>query len=229
MDSNRTILSALLSAGVVLALSACASVPGSVSYPASWAPLDPGFAADGCPRLEGRYGNRGIGTFPPELGEPPSLGNIFARLGPETGPMSVSANGRVSPVLSDAVSVSIVQTSEILKVTFFGENEEQTSLDFRRYRFNWSEERYDDLFTCYKGSSYASGPPRKLAKDTRLRFVVGPRNYATGFAPMYFEGGLNLVFLLKAEDDSLVVQWRNDFSMDEKSIWWRYPLLRDVQ
>ncbi len=227
MDSNRTILSALLLAGVVLALSACASVSGSVSYPVSWAPLDPVFAADGCPRLEGRYGNRGIGTFPPELGEPPSLGNIFARLGPETGPMSVSANGRVSPVLSDAVSVSIVQTSEILKVTFFGENEEQTSLDFRRYRFNWSEERYDDLFTCYKGSSYASGPPRKLAKDTRLRFVVGPRNYATGFAPMYFEVGLNLVFLHKAEDDSLVVQWRNDFS--EESIWWRYPLLRDVQ
>ncbi len=227
MDSNRTILSALLSAGVVLALSACASVPGSFSYPVSWAPIDPGFAADGCPRLEGRYGNRGIGTFPPELGEPPSLGNIFARLGPETGPMSASANGRVSPVLSDAVSVSIVQTSEILKVTFFGENEEQTSLDFRRYRFNWSEERYDDLFACYHGSSYTYLHPANWQTEPRLRFVAGPRNLATGFAPMYFEGGFNLVLLLKAEDDSLVVQWRNDIS--KKSIWWRYPLLRDVQ
>ncbi len=227
MDSNRTILSALLSAGVVLALSACASVSGSVSYPVSWAPLDPVFAADGCPRLEGRYGNRGIGTFPPELGEPPSLGNIFARLGPETGPMSVSANGRVSPVLSDAVSVSIVQTSEILKVTFFGENEEQTSLDFRRYRFNWSEERYDDLFACYHGSSYTNRRIRQLANEPRLRFLAEPRNYATGFSPMYFEVDSNLVFLLKAEDDSLVVQWRNDLSLE--SIWWRYPLLRDVQ
>ncbi len=227
MDSNRTTLSALLSLGVVLALSACASVPGSVSYPVSWAPIDPGVAADGCPRLEGTYSNRGIGTFPPELGEPPSLGNIFARLGPGTGPISASANGRVSPVLSDAISVSIVQTSEILKVTFFSENGEQTSLDFRRYRFNLSEERYDDLFTCYRELSFLSGKVRFLAKEPRLRFMAEPKSPATGIAPIYFKGFGTLVFLLKAEDDSLIVQWRGDIS--EKSVWWRYPLLRGVQ
>ena len=208
-------------------MSACASVPGSVSYPVSWAPIDPGVAADGCPRLEGAYRNRGIGTFPPELGEPPSLGNIFARLGPGTGPISASANGRVSPMLSDAISVSIVQTSEKLKVTFFGDNGEKTSLNFRRYRFNLSEERYDDLFTCYRELSFMSGKVRFSAKEPRLRFIYGPKSPAKGLAPIYFKGLGTLVFLLKAKDDSLIVQWRGDIS--EKSVWWRYPLLRDVQ
>jgi hypothetical protein len=68
---------------------------------------------------------------------------------------------------------------------------------------------------------------RGLSKEPRLRFFAGPRSHVIGTAPKYFEGGLNLVLLLKAEDDSLIVQWRNDFS--KKSIWWRYPLLRDVQ
>ena len=206
-------------------MSACASVTGSVSYPVSWAPIDPVFAGDGCPRLEGTYRNRGIGTFPPELGEPPSLSNIFARLGPKTGPISASSNGRVGPVPPNANSVSIVQTSEKLKVTFFGENGEQTLLNFRRLYAYRSEKRYDDLFACYNANNYRHS--RRLSKEPRLRFMTGPRNHATGFAPMYFEGGFNLVLLLKAEDDSLVVQWRNDFS--QESIWWRYPLLRDVQ
>ena len=212
---------------MVLALSACASVPGSISYPVSWSPIDPGVAADGCPRLEGTYSNRGIGTFPPELGEPPSLGNIFSRLGPGTGPISAIANGRIGSVLSDAISVSIIQTSENLKVTFFGEKGEQTPLEFRRYRFNLSEERSDDLFICYRELSFLSGYVRFSANEPRLRFVSGPKSPATGIAPTYFKDFGTLVFLLKAEDDSLIVQWRGDIS--EKSVWWRYLLHRDVQ
>ncbi len=93
----------------------------------------------------------------------------------------------------DAVSVPIVQTPEILEVTFFGENGERTSLDFRRYHFKWSEERFDDLFTCYNRAEQAP----------RLRFLAEPES--TDIAPFHFEGGGTLVFLLKAEDDSLIV------------------------
>ncbi len=153
---------------------------------------------------------------------------MFKRLGSGTGIMSPNANKRVWPVPPDAISVSISQTPEILKVTFFGENGEQTSLNFRRYHFNWSEERYDDIFTCYNSD-----------KEPRLRFMAEPESRATGIAPIYFKGFGTLVFLLKAEDDSLIVQWRSESigisavligsRISVNSIWWRYPLLKDVQ
>ena len=228
MNTNRTPFPTLLSIGAVLALSACASFTGPVSYPVSWAPIDSGLIADGCPRLEGTYSIRGIGTFPPELGEPPSLSTIFKRLGAGTGSTSPSATKRVWPVPSDAISVSINQTPGILKVTFLTENGEKTSLNFRRYRFSWSEERYDDIFTCYNSN-----------KKPRLRFLAEPSSHAGGIAPIYFEGGGTLVFLLRAEDDSLIVQWRSEsigisaFLIGSRtsvnSIWWRYPLIKDVQ
>ena len=128
----------------------------------------------------------------------------FKRLGSGTGIMSPYANRRVWPVPPDAVSASISQAPEILKVTFFGENGEQTSLNFRRYRSDRSGKRNDDLFACYNSD-----------QEPRLRFMAEP------------ELGGSLVFLLRAEDDSLIVQWRNDLS--QISIWWRYPLRRDVQ
>jgi len=124
--------------------------------------------------------------------------------------------------------VRIAQTPETLKLTFLGENQEQASLEFRRYHFNWKEKRFDDLFTCY-----ASG------KEPRLRFLAEPETRSTILPGLILGGGGVLVFLLKAADGSLIVQWRSEsvgisvlvygthISFD--SVWWRYQPLGDAR
>jgi hypothetical protein len=212
MHSIPKALAALLSIGAILALGACASVTAT-PYPASWAPFVPGSTADGCPGLEGTYSNSSTGAFPPETGDPPPITSVFARLGRGTGRMNPSATGRVWTVPPDAISVSIDQTPETLRVTFSGENGAQSSLDFRRHHFNMSEERFDDIFACYASDT-----------DSRLRFVAEPD-----------PGGL--VFLLRATDGSLIVESRGRIGgrgflsapAPPASSWWRYPLLRDSQ
>ena len=140
---------------------------------------------------------------------------MFKRLGSGTGIMSPNASRRVWPVPPDAVSVSISQTPELLKVTFFGKNEELSSLDFRL--FHAFEDRFDETFACVNQDN-----------EARLRFVAEPDSGGAGFAlAAFFEGGVTLAFLLKAEDGSLIVQWQKDLS--KTSIWWRYQPLKAVQ
>ena len=249
MNKTKT-LYGLLSLGAALALSACAaSFKGSIAYPYTWAPLETGFASDGCPRLEGTYANHGTGTFPPELGKTPSLGNIFSRLIPEPVHPNAHANRRLLSALSAATSVSIVQSSEKLKVSFLGKNGKPIPLNFRRDHLSITKERHDGLFTCYHGDSEPGSKIRYLTTEPRLRLwseseagfelvVSGAKTLAAGNEPAYFDGVLIKVLLLTAEDDSLVIQWRSEpafdlslgaGSLNKTSIWWRYPLLRDVQ
>ncbi len=212
MHSIPKALAALLSIGAILALGACASVTAT-PYPASWAPFVPGSTADGCPGLEGTYSNSSTGAFPPETGDPPPITSVFARLGRGTGQMSPSATGRVWAVPPDAISVSIDQMPETLRVTFSGENGAQSSLDFRRHHFNMSEERFDDIFACHASDT-----------DSRLRFVAEP-------------DPVGIIFLLRATDGSLIVESRGRIGgrgflsapAPPASSWWRYPLLRDSQ
>jgi len=227
LHSKRTKLAALIfSTGVFLALMGCASVTGPVSYPTSWAPIESVLTEDGCPALEGTYSDRGAEAFPTELGEPPRLSEVFVRMGRGTGLFSPRESKRVWPVLPDSVSVGIVQTPEMLKFTFLGRNREQTSLDFRRYHFKWSEKRFDDLFTCYSSN-----------KEARLRFFAEPESSSTIIPNLYLGGSGTLVFLLKATDGSLIVQWRSESAgisavllgthISFNSVWWRYPPLSD--
>ena len=208
MHSIPKALAALLSIGAILALGACVSYT-TIPYPMSWTPIEQGSTADGCPDLEGTYSNSGTRAFPPETGDPPPITSVFARMGRGTGMSRPSVTGRVWTVPPDAISVSIDQTPETLRVTFSGENGAQSSLDFRRHHFNMSEERFDDIFACYASDT-----------DSRVRFVAEPD-----------PGGL--VFLLRATDGSLIVEWRGQFRGllvgAPASFWWRYPLLRDSQ
>jgi hypothetical protein len=206
----------------VLALVAgCASLTGT-DYPKSWAPIDSSMTADACPKVEGTYSDQGAQSFPAESGKQsmlseafphiPRLSEVFTRVGQADWiPKSLKKRW---PELPKSVSVQISQTPETIKVTFFGENHEQTSLDFRRYHFNLNEKRFDDLFVCYSG------------KEPRLRFMAEPEHKTRGGA-----GGV-LVFLLKAADGSLIVQWRTEsfpVMSAVDSIWWRYPQQGDAR
>jgi hypothetical protein len=207
-----------------LALGGCASVTGPVSYPAAWPAAEVAATIDGCPRLEGTYADAGSGSHPAESGAPPALSEVFSRLGNPRGPMRAIMNWQGWPALAPAESVQIRQGPDALVVTFAGGNGERTSLSFRRHRFNWSEERYDDLFTCYAEPNGA-----------RLRFIAEPEGYAENVPWIYVGAGGSLVFLLKAADGSLVVQWRSESlvvpsilvgaHMRFDSLWWRYPPL----
>ena len=63
------------------------------------------------------------------------------------------------------------------------------------------------LETCSRGPYLVPATQRHglisnigyLTTEPRLRFVSGPKNLATGNEPAYFEGGLNIVLLLKAD------------------------------
>ena len=137
-----------------------------------------------------------------------------------TGQFSPEQNGQVWPAIPDTGSVSIMQTLEMLKITFLGENGEQTSLHFRRYHFNLSEERYDDFFTCNDSN-----------REPRLRFLADQEGINMS-SYLYVGARGTLVFLLKAIDGSLIVQMRTEsvgaglfligshVSFD--SVWWRY-------
>lgn len=228
MHFDRKRLASLICVGAALALAACAAVTGPARYPATWAPLDPRSSVAGCPDLAGTYSNRGSGTSPPELGEPPQLSEVFARMGRGHGLLGPKAHGEAWPEATNAASVSISQTPEALGITFIGEHQEQTSLSFRRYHFNLSETRYDDLFTCYPSDT-----------ESRLRFFAEPESHSAVMPGLYAEGGGTLVFLLKAADGSLVVQWRSESvamslaligsHVSFKSVWWRYASLGDAR
>jgi hypothetical protein len=199
--------------GATLMLTGCAFSTGPVHYPNTWASIELASTIDGCPNLDGAYNNIGVESFPVESGAPPKMSEIFARMGKGTGLMSPKETGNVWPEIADATYVLIHQTPEAISFSFIGDKAEKSTLNFRRYHFNWFEKRYDDMFTCYSNESGA-----------RLRF---------------FDAGGTLVFLLKASDGSLVVQWRNDSlvvpsvligsHMRFNSIWWRYSPRGDVR
>jgi len=199
----------------------CASMTGPVSYPQSWPPPTADLTANGCPNLAGVYANRAEAHAPKELGGGPRLTDVFARMARATGLTAVPP-GKAWHVPEDAESVAIVQAPEALRVVFLDRGRELSALEFRRYRFSWSERRYDDLYTCYTPEN---GP--------RLRYFAEPESHSIYIPNLYLGGGGTLVFMLRAADGSLVVQWRNEsvgisaivvgthFSFD--SVWWRYP------
>jgi hypothetical protein len=143
-------------------------------------------------------------------------------MGRGSGPTSPRATNRFWPEAGNIAWVKLDLTPETLSVSFVPAAGASTTLDFRRYHFSWSEERYDDLFTCYAADNGA-----------RLRFFAEPESHSALFANLYMEAGGTLVLLLKAADGSLVVQWRSESlaissvligsHMRFNSVWWKYP------
>lgn len=214
--------------GATLMLTGCAFSTGPVHYPETWAPIESVSTADGCPDLDGEYNNLGVESFPAESGAPPKLSEVFARMGRGTGLTSPGETGNVWPEMADAASVLIRQTPEAISFTFASAKAEKTTLAFRRYHFNWFEKRYDDIFTCYANETGA-----------RLRFLAEPDSHFSGIPYIFVDAGGSLVFLLKASDGSLVVQWRNESvaipsvllgsHMRFNSIWWRFSPRGDAR
>jgi hypothetical protein len=209
----------------VLTLSAaaqwgCASSTGPRAYPSAWPPLDKTRLVDGCPDISGSYRNRAVDGSPAASGLP-TLTDVFQRMAHGPGLFRPPDPNHAWPVPANAESATFRLAAEQLGVTFTAADQSATSLAFRRYRFSWNEKRYDDLFTCYSGED---GP--------RLRFFAEPESHSGGIPYLYVEAGGTLVFLLRAVDGSLIVQWRSDSlgisalvvgtRMKFDSVWWRF-------
>ncbi|HUO74212.1 MAG TPA: hypothetical protein VMU39_25800 [Solirubrobacteraceae bacterium] len=129
--------------------------------------------------------------------------------------------GPAWPELPPAKSVILRLDPESLLVRFIADDGSETPLTFRRYHFNLQEKRYDDLFTCYPSDAGA-----------RLRFMAEPESHSST-SPLVVEAGGTLVFLLRASDGSLIVQWRSESlsiwatmigsHMRFDSVWWQFP------
>ncbi|HEY0822797.1 MAG TPA: hypothetical protein VGD76_03340 [Ramlibacter sp.] len=206
----------------VAMLPACGSITGPTTYPGTWPPLAFTTLGDRCPDLNGVYDNVGSAAHPPAAGGTPKLTEVFGRMERTTAITGPRAWGQSWGVPADAERVALVQDEQGLTVTFQGPGGAAHSLRFRRLHLDPSERRVDDFFTCYRDDN-----------GMRLRFMqdIAPR---TALLPGVYAGAqAGLVFLLKAVDGSLVVQFRTETigvsavligshaSFD--SVWWRYP------
>jgi hypothetical protein len=210
--------------GIVLAQLGCAASSGRPQYPTEWASIKSVPIFDGCPNFQGTYNNQGSDTYPPEAGAPPTLVDVFTSLARGQGPNSPAAWKQAWPVIPHDISVvSIDQTSETLTVTFVDSEGKRTPLNFRRYRFKFSEDRVDDLFRC-----------RLTYGEPSLSFFAEPQSFSDATI-VYIVGGGTMVVLLKSADGSLVVNWRSDsvaltlFVLGSgyrvNNLWYRYPLI----
>lgn len=210
---------------LALAQLGCATSSGNPPYPEQWPSIKSAPIPEGCPDLQGTYRNQGSVSFPAEAGEPPSLAEIFtamARSQTITGPAAWKRSWPAIPI--GAVAVSIRQAPESMTVTFIDSAGRGTPLSFRRYRFDLSEDRVDDLFSC-----------RTLYGEPTLRFFNEPRSHSS-VSILLVGGGGTMINLLKAVDGALVVNWRSDdvtvsrillgsgYRVD--NLWYRYAPLR---
>lgn len=198
-DGPPRVLPLALTLGVLLAQLGCATSSGSPPYPPAWASIKSAPTPEGCPDIRGTYGNRGVASFPPEAGEPPSLADIFTAMARSRSPTGPAAWKRTWPAIpADPAWVSIEQAPESMTVTFIDAAGGRTPLRFRRYRFALSEDRVDDLFSC-----------RSLYGEPTLRFFDEPSAHSR-ISILLIGGGGTFVNLLRAVDGSLVVNWRSD-------------------
>jgi hypothetical protein len=206
-------------------LAACGSVTGPTAYPEAWPPPTPGVIAERCPDLNGVYANVASAAHPALEGGPPTLTAVFGRM---ERSQAITASGIPWNVPTEAERVELALDEEQLTVTFHRAADAPLSLRFRRHHLDLSERRFDDLFTCYRDADTA-----------RLRFMqdVDPR--IAMLRGVYLGANVGLVFLLKAADGSLVVQFRTeDIGLSAvligshatfDSLWWRYPPAARVQ
>jgi hypothetical protein len=190
---------AAISAALVITQVGCATSSGNPPYPSEWASIKSTPRQDGCPDLQGTYANQGTETFPPEAGTPLSLTEIFTAMARSKSVTGPAAWKRSWPALPpDVVWVSIDQMPETMTITFIDSTGRRTPLGFRRYRFNLSEDRVDDLFGC-----------KTQYDEPTLRFFNEPMSHAST-SVVAAGGGGTTVALLKSLDGSLVVNWRSD-------------------
>ena len=194
----RLSVSRVLICIAALAQFGCASMTGQVSYPASWPDLDRTQVANGCPNISGTFQNRPSEAWPVPTSDSPTLTNLFFGLAHGRKIDAPSTTVSTWHFSADEITSTLRLEPERLDVIFTAKDGIASSVSFRRYHFDIGEKIFDDLFTCYPGTSSA-----------RLRFFAEPESHSSS-GMLYAEAGGTLVFLLKAIDGSLIIQLRSE-------------------
>ncbi|HEY0825142.1 MAG TPA: hypothetical protein VGD76_15240 [Ramlibacter sp.] len=206
-------------AAATLLLAGCASLE-PLDHPREWKSSPGTVLPNGCPDVSGTYALRATGAFPATEAASPALDEV---LGPRAL-RDAQERERTWPASAGATSATFTASGDWLYVRFHGAQGE-SSLKFKRK--NWwggATAGSDAMYQCLE-----------LELGPALGFD-GPRTPISAVPLLYAKGDEAFVFLSKARDGSLIVNYRIDrvfitggligsHARWVGSVWWRYPAL----
>jgi hypothetical protein len=201
-----------------LLLASCAS-PQSLEHPQGWGSSPETLLPNGCPDLSGTYSTRATEAYPPYLGVFPTLSEILG------SSLLHDAQGRNRPwpAVAGATTATFTSDGDWMHVRFRDDVEGEGALSFKKkHWWGGSVEGSDAMYQCLE-----------LEQGRALGFD-GPRGQIISVPYLFSEGDVAFVFLSKARDGSLIVNYRTDrifitgiligsHARWVGSIWWRYP------
>lgn len=199
-------------------LAGCANLE-PLDHPHGWSSSPDTVLPNGCPDLTGTYAIRAISAYPANVEVYPLLNEV---LGP-SALRDAQERHRPWPTSPGATTATFTASGDWLYVRFRAEAENEVALKFKRK--NWwggSTEGSDAMYQCLE-----------LELGQTLGFD-GSRRPISAVPYLFAEGDVNFVFLSKARDGSLIVNYRTDrvFTTGSLigsharwvgSVWWRYP------
>ena len=196
----------------------CASLE-PLDHPHGWSSSADMVLPNGCPDLSGTYATRATGAYPANVEVYPLLNEV---LGPSVL-RDAHERDRPWPTSPGAATATFTASGDWLYVRFRDEAESEVALKFKRKRW-WggSKEGSDAMYQCLE-----------LELEHTLVFD-GSRRPISAVPYVFAEGDVNFVFLSKAQDGSLIVNYRTDRVFVTGSLigsharwvgsaWWRYP------
>jgi hypothetical protein len=201
----------------MLMLAGCASL----DTPREWESSPGALVSNGCPDLSGTYGTRATDAYPPDVGTYPALNEI---LGP-SGLHDAQGRNHPWPALPTATTATFTSSADWLYVRFRDDAAGEVTLRFKhKHWWGGFVEGSDAMYQC---KELELGPT--LGFDGSRKPIVA--------VPYWFAlGDVNFVFLSKARDGSLIVNYRTDrvfitgiligsHARWVGGIWWRYPVV----
>ena len=190
-----------------------------LEHPNGWSSNPDAVLRNGCPDLSGTYATRATAAYPANVEIYPLLNEL---LGP-SALRDAQERDRPWPTAPGATTGTFTTSGDWLYVRFRNEAEKDVGLKFKRK--NWwggSTEDSDAMYQCLE-----------LELGRTLGFD-GSRGPISGVPYVFAEGDVNFVFLSKARDGSLIVNYRTDrvfitgtligsHARWVGSAWWRYP------
>jgi len=169
--------------------------------------------------LSGTYAIRATGAYPENVGPYPLLSEIF-------GPGALrdaEERDRPWPASPGATTATFTSNGDWLYVRFRDDTEGEIALKFKRK--NWWGGSTDGSDAMYQCLELELGPALGFDGSRRPIFAV---------PYLLAEGDVDFVFLSKARDGSLIVNYRTDrvfitgsligsHARWVGSVWWRYP------
>lgn len=199
-------------------LAGCASLE-PLDHPQDWVSSPGSGLPNGCPELSGTYAIRATGAYPPDSPASPPLDEV---LGP--GVLRDAKDRRHPwPALPAATSATFSASGDWLHVRFRDDGQREAALRFKRKgALGGFTDGSDAMYQCL---ALELGPAMGFDGSRQSNFSI---------PYLVAEDDMNFVFLSRARDGSLIVNYRTNrvlltgaligsHARWVGSTWWRYP------